>query len=64
MLRCEKCGDEIYRETDDMITCGGMFEVWYSKISDGRRSMSCHGNVLVAHTPIQSAKESNLGIDR
>lgn len=39
-IQCE-CGEPIYRDTDDMITMGGVFEVWYAMTPSGKRSMCC-----------------------
>lgn len=57
MHTCVHCGVEIKPEDDDMITCGGVFEVWYSELPNGKRSMSCSNNQLRAHQPLR--KESN-----
>lgn len=38
---CLYCGRPLYKEDDDMITMGGMYEVWYCIEPNGKRRMSC-----------------------
>lgn len=59
VVKC-KCGADVYLETDDMITMGETFEVWYSMDKDGTRRMSCSQGV--AHRP--PVKQIGLGEDR
>lgn len=53
--RCRFCGETIYRETDDMITCGGAFEVWYSLDRMGRRA-TCK-SAFRGHKPVEAVAE-------
>jgi hypothetical protein len=50
---CQHCGREIFYETDDMITCGGAFEVWYSQAPNDKKAMSC-GIGYKTHEPSES----------
>jgi hypothetical protein len=38
---CRHCGTEIHEETDDLLTMGGAFPIWYSENPDGTGSMTC-----------------------
>lgn len=51
-MNCARCGQQIFLEDDDLITCGNAFVVWYSNVGNGKRAMTCDG--IHAHIPTES----------